>query len=212
MPRGKKDANKADVSAKTFNPATMKFREVIESKIRRGKSQQEVYAELKTEYGGHIQGDPEYYHRRDEDKNLILGSEGLRRTDVLDYSRYLRSRYDAAQAIRSSKAKNAPRVAIPYAHTLKDKQYSYTYGITIDGKERFVTVNSDTQLTNTQGKAEAEQIVRYSPKGSGGLGKDAEISTVSLLDVVQKNPNQIAVVNEQNQRTVKYYAKRSKRK
>lgn len=190
---------KADpYTTRTFNPATVERKKQIDSLIRQGRTNQQIYERIKG------------------------SGKGARKQDVLDYTRYLRSQQETTEAIRSSDKKTVE--VLPMGVTFQSKQYKYVVtGIAKKGKqspfEFGVTVNSDKPLSKAQIEANAMRLVGANPehyvnKEDQDVSRGAEIG-FNKLDIAQafsKNPDALNRTIRQQDRNMAYRNKQKKGK
>lgn len=198
MSKGKRaSASKVDpYTTRTFNPATVERKKQIESFIRQGKSNEQIYRSIKG------------------------SGAGGRKQDVLDYTRYLRDQDRIVKSIRSSDKKTVE--VLPMGVTYQSKQYKYVVtGIAKQGKqspfEFGVTVNSDTPLTKKQIEANAMRLVQRNPEHYVNKEdqdvvavRGTQFNRLNVSQAFSKNPDALNRTIRQQDRNMEYRNKQRK--
>lgn len=200
-------SNKPDpYTMRPFSPATREYEDKINSQIRQGKSNQEIYDSVR---GRHL--------------------PGTRKQVFLDYTRYLRDQHDIAEAIKQS-PKQALDV-LPMGITYQSSQFKYVVVGSAkpkkgDSFDFGITVNSSVALTQAQVFAQAEILAAANPEhyvnNYRGVDqekqidqrtlKGAKLNKLSIRGATSKNPLGLDRIVKQQDANMKYRTKQRKGK
>lgn len=181
-------------TTRTFNPATVERKKQIESFLRQGKTNQQIYESIKG------------------------SGSGGRKQDVLDYTRYLRDQQQITSAIEKSDKQVIE--SLPMGVTYQSKQYKYIVtGIAKKGEagsfEFGVTVNSDRALTKAQIEANAMRLVDSNPdhyvkkedQDLQAASGDMRFNKLDIAQAFSKNPTALNRTVLQQDRNIQYRIK-----